>query len=67
MQVETLAFTRFYHRHPGPTTYILLGGCSLALAYNVVLMQVPSSLPPPRRANAVTSVTLAVACKVARM
>ena len=43
MQTETHGFTRFYHRHPGATAYILFGGCCLALAYNVVLMQARST------------------------
>jgi len=44
LQNEVHPFLRFSHRHPGPTTMILLGGCVLALAYNIVLMQSVRSL-----------------------
>ena len=42
-RLETPGFMRFARHHPEETTYILLGGCCLALAYNIVLMQ---SVPP---------------------
>ena len=39
LQKETRGFVRFAHHRPWPTLGIMLGGCVLALAYNVVLMQ----------------------------
>jgi drug/metabolite transporter (DMT)-like permease len=39
LQQETAGLFRFAHRKPAATTGIMLGGCCLALMYNVVLMQ----------------------------
>ena len=39
MQQETAGLQRFYHHKPRATIGIILGGCCLALMYNVVLMQ----------------------------
>jgi len=39
LQQETAGFLRFAKHHTRTTVGILLGGCCLALAYNVVLMQ----------------------------
>merc|ERR1719399_2575658 len=39
MQHEANGLYRFYKHKPGPTIGIMLGGCCLALMYNVVLMQ----------------------------
>jgi len=39
MQQETAGLYRFYTHKPGATLGIMLGGCCLALMYNVVLMQ----------------------------
>ena len=44
MGLETHGFLRFWRHHPAATVYILLGGCCLALAYNIVLMQSVRSL-----------------------
>ena len=39
MQQESAGLYRFYTHKPGATIGIMLGGCILALMYNVVLMQ----------------------------
>ena len=39
MQQETAGLYRFYLHKPNATLGIILGGCCLALMYNVVLMQ----------------------------
>ena len=46
MQRETAGLMRFYSHKPAATLGIILGGCCLALMYNVILMQVCSHALP---------------------
>ena len=51
MQHEANGLYRFYKHKPGPTIGIMLGGCCLALMYNVVLCAPPPKLSGPTRAR----------------